>query len=460
MSSVKRSSSGVVTYSRKNVRTVVTKTAVSTPKSPEQKKRSFWDFSASSDEDELVREVRSPSMIISENALKRKASEFADPREKKLSAASPNITKSSHSISNSPMKSTFVQQEGQSSDLPQRITPQKSNLVQRGGIKNTSPVATRTRRQTPQPVPVPPPPTTPKSKAQPERRTSLSPKTPPEQTTTPRRILSRVHSPLSTPPSSSKSHSQPALPASPKQRTRSGLAKRSLTFDGTASPRMTPKQEKTWESIEMIDDTSFSPMRRRLVDKLREEASKSPERTRVFSPAHSQLSDSQLSRDDILETEISRVLEYTAPSVMVEDRPLRKESQSDSQGTYLSRSRSFLVETCETQASMDIPGLDQLWQVEEKVLHEVEEEDLDPGVKSWHELKRGGEDKRLLDEMEDLIEQCKVGGRIGLRRSSVLQIVDRILKDATWGKKLKAWGLLSTFIHDVTDADKDPVSRY
>jgi hypothetical protein len=220
---------------------------------------------------------------------------------------------------------------------------------------------------------------------------------------------------------------------------------------------VTPKQEKTWESLDLIDDTSFSPMRRRLVDKLREEASKSPERTRL-SPAYSQLTDYQLTRDEILEDEISRILDYTTPLVITEDRQTRKEtSQSDSQGTYLSRSRSYLAETTGSQSPMDISGLEDLLKPTEETQKIIEEEEIDPGVKSWHELKRGGEDKRLLDEMEDLVEQCKLGGRMGLRRSSVLQIIDRILKDFTWGKKFKAWGLLSTFINNVADADKDPV---
>jgi hypothetical protein len=153
-----------------------------------------------------------------------------------------------------------------------------------------------------------------------------------------------------------------------------------------------------------------------------------------------------------LEDEISRILEYTVPTA---EEPRRKEpSQSESQGTYLSRSRSFLADS---QDLTGIPGLDELWQPE--AVQEVDEEE-DVGVKSWHELKRGGEDKRLLDEMEDLLEESKVGGRLRLRRSSVLQIVEKLLNDVLWRRKFKALGLLSTFVRNVADASLDPVCSF
>jgi hypothetical protein len=101
-------------------------------------------------------------------------------------------------------------------------------------------------------------------------------------------------------------------------------------------------------------------------------------------------------------------------------------------------------------------GLEDLWNTDPDPPDSPMEED-DPGVKSWHELKRGGEDKRLLDEMEDLIEECKASGRIGLRRSSVLQIVQKLFDDITWRRKFKALGLMSTFIQNVKDAKDDPV---
>jgi Wings apart-like protein regulation of heterochromatin len=103
-------------------------------------------------------------------------------------------------------------------------------------------------------------------------------------------------------------------------------------------------------------------------------------------------------------------------------------------------------------------SMEELWQIdfeEEQAKDVVEEEDL--GVRSWHELKRGGQDKRLLDEMEDLIEECKAGGRLGLRRSSVLQIVDKLFGDVEWRKKFKGLGLMTMFIQSVADAHTDPV---
>ena len=85
----------------------------------------------------------------------------------------------------------------------------------------------------------------------------------------------------------------------------------------------------------------------------------------------------------------------------------------------------------------------------------VEEEDL--GVRSWHELKRGGQDKRVLDEMEDLIDQCNASGRLSLRRSSVLQIVEKLFADVEWRRKFKGLGSMSMFIEVMADADADPV---
>jgi hypothetical protein len=211
---------------------------------------------------------------------------------------------------------------------------------------------------------------------------------------------------------------------------------------------MTPKQEKTWEFLPLVDEGS--PSRRRLVDKLREEASRTPERTRT-PPALSQ--SNPLPSTTAFEDDISRVLDYKVP-ISEELKLTRKEnSQSESQGTYLSRSRSFLAEP--SMQGSQFEGLDELWQPQES--QAVEEEEEDVGVKSWHELKRGGEDKRLLDEMEDLIEECKSGGRIGPRRSSVLQIVEKLLNDNAWRKKFKALGLMSTFVHHVADAHSDPV---
>jgi len=148
--------------------------------------------------------------------------------------------------------------------------------------------------------------------------------------------------------------------------------------------------------------------------------------------------------------EISRVLDYQVPTIDSKSR--REISQSESQGTYLSRQRSFLAEP-----SVQDPmfGLEDLWNTDPDPPDSPMEDD--PGVKSWHELKRGGEDKRLLDEMEDLIEECKSSGRIGLRRSSVLQIVQKLFDDITWRRKFKALGLMSTFIQNVKDAKDDPV---
>jgi len=139
-----------------------------------------------------------------------------------------------------------------------------------------------------------------------------------------------------------------------------------------------------------------------------------------------------------------------------EPRSQRKElSQSESQGTYLSRSRSFLAEP-NLQDSLSLTDFDSLFAPEPPAKEHEEDEDLSV-VKSWHELKRGGEDKRLLDEMEDLIEEAKSGKRMGLRRSIVLQIAEKLLNDVQWRRKFKALGLMSSFIRNVADAYIDPV---
>ena len=216
---------------------------------------------------------------------------------------------------------------------------------------------------------------------------------------------------------------------------------------------MTPKQAKTWESLIIHED--LSPSRRRLVDKLRDEAARTPERTKTPSPAVAQ--SQSIVQSFNLDDEISRILECTQP-VVVEEQPrsvARKESQSDSQGTYLSRSRTFLADS-----SMQDPlSVQDFWQAdfEEEQAKDmvVEEEDL--GVRSWHELKRGGQDKRVLDEMEDLIDQCNASGRLSLRRSSVLQIVEKLFADVEWRRKFKGLGSMSMFIEVMADADADPV---
>jgi Wings apart-like protein regulation of heterochromatin len=211
---------------------------------------------------------------------------------------------------------------------------------------------------------------------------------------------------------------------------------------------MTPSQERIWQSLPIQEDfPPVTPTRRRLVDKLKEEKARTPERNRSSPVRVFDVGDEPRNLDD----EISRIL-----GKGMEERA-KSESQGETQGTYLSRARSFLAES--TSVEGGIPGLDEIWHVEEMKMEIIdEEEDLDPGVKSWHELKRGGEDKRLVDEMEDLIEECKVGKKMSLRRSSVVQIVGKLLNDANRRRKFKELGLMSSFISNVADAGKDLVS--
>jgi len=218
---------------------------------------------------------------------------------------------------------------------------------------------------------------------------------------------------------------------------------------------MTPKQEKTWEFLPLKDDGTSPSPRRRLVDKLREQVIRSPER--VYTPPT--ISIPEAMPPSTIEDEISRVLAYQPPQLLDEPRSQRKElSQSESQGTYLSRSRSFLAEP-NLQDSLSLTDFDSLFAPEPPAKEHEEDEDLSV-VKSWHELKRGGEDKRLLDEMEDLIEEAKSGKRMGLRRSIVLQIAEKLLNDVQWRRKFKALGLMSSFIQNVADANTDAVFTY
>lgn len=449
-------STRTITYSRR-------KTVKHPPKAPavdenvptaiqnDAPSRSFWDFQGSSDEDEPATKTQVPSMEVTKvtpmNTLKRKPSAIAEASVLKKAV----VGMEARSRSSTPLRqSPTLEKKELGSE--QKLIPRKSNLVTRNSMRTKSPVAMKTTRQPSHPPSTPPRATTPKP--MPTLQTSVSPKTSPRQSNTPtKRSFSRVNSsPLSTPPSSRNSNSQPVA-TTPTPRPTSRLGTRSRTFSDFPSPQMTPKQEKIWESLPLVDEGS--PSRRRLVDKLREEASRTPERTRTppitFQPPLSQ--PNPLPSTTPFEDEISRILDYKVP-IAEEPAPQKENSQSESQGTYLSRSRSFLAEPSK-EGSLDFDMLDDLWQPRESQVVEEEEEEL--GVKSWHELKRGGEDKRLLDEMEDLIEECKAVGRIGPRRSSVLQIVEKLLNDINWRRKFKALGLMSTFVHHVADANSDPV---
>ena len=440
MSSVKQhQNSRVVAYNRK----ASGKTAGKVPAN--QTNKGFWDFLDSSDEEAPIKRttVQSPP-VTPDKLLKRKAVEvIAERLSKKTQVAGRVRSRSSTPVDTRKQArqttSTEVDQKLQS---PQTITPRKSNLIARSNAKSGASAPASSRQKTPQPLSTPPRPSTPKSKPKADMQTPTPPRISPKQSITPtKRAFTRVNSsPLSTPPSSHNSVSQP-LAVTPRSTSRQST--RSRSFNDFSSPKMTPKQEKTWESLPITE--SSSPARRRLVDKLREQASRTtPEKTRTPPPIPPTFT---------IEEEISRVLEYKVPTFEEPPRPQRKEvSQSDSQGTYLSRSRSFLADT-PMQESFPF---EELWQPEP--LQEMNgQEEEDSGVKSWHELKRGGEDKRLLDEMEDLIEECKFGGRLGLRRSSVLQIVEKLFNDITWRRKFKGLGLMSTFIQNVADAYSDPV---
>jgi hypothetical protein len=438
MSSARRyQSTRVVTYSRNSSSRGKSKSPVSQRKQPREslgeENRSIWEFGDSSDEEEgSERTSVLQHIAVSSSPLKRKAGgDVARDGKKALTNRIEEAT-------------AEARQRASTGDSNQRrpqsdgtVTPRKSKLIPSGKNKESQ-ASTTSSRRTSQPPATPPRALTPKT------RYDLLPSTPPQPspqpiTTPPKRTFSRVNSsPMSTPRSSGNSVSQ-LLPTTPSPR-KSRAVTRSNTFHEFSSPKLTPKQEKTWEFLPLAE--SPSPSRRRLVDKLREQV-KTPEVIRT-SPR-----DNQPVAPITLEDEISRVLEYTAPVV---EEPRRKEpSQAESQGTYLSRARSFLAES----QDLGIPGLDELWQPEG--IQEQDDDEEDVGVKSWHELKRGGEDKRLLDEMEDLLEESKSGGRLGLRRTSVLQIVDKLFNDVSWRRKFKALGLLSAFTRNVADANSDPV---
>jgi Wings apart-like protein regulation of heterochromatin len=449
MSSLKRHrDTRVVTYSRKPSGKVSGKVSGSkitlrTNKKLDETNRGFWDFLDSSDDEEVPAEESAlqPSPVTPDRQLKRKTvgvvgeslgkKEVVEGRKRSRSSTPVDIRRRVKQTTEADSKLQY----------PKAITPRMSNLISSSDVKSTSSTPSNSRSRTPQPQFTPPRPSTPRSKT--DVQTSTPPRTSPNPSTTPtKRTLARVHSsPLSTPPSSQNLTSQP-LPTTP--RTASRLSTPSRSLNDFSSPKMTPKQEKTWESLP-ITDTS-SPSRRRLVDKLREEASRTtPEKTHTPPP----ISTITFSIED----EISRILEYKIPTFEEPRPPPRKDlSQSDSQGTYLSRSRSILADPSVQESLI----FEELWQPEEPS-QQINDEEEDSGVKSWHELKRGGEDKRLLDEMEDLIEECKVDGRLGLRRSSVLQIVQKLSNDVTWRRKFKALGLMSNFIQNVEDAYIDPV---
>jgi len=437
----RQKSTGAVTYSRKTTAKTITNSPTRPGRPPhgratDESNRSFWDFDESSEDEQNEKTVVKRAKVYDEiqDTTKRKATESPDDRITKMLAT---------------VKSPAgVIKRRENLQSTKAVTPRKSNFAVN---PNDGPSShERPRQQTPQLQTQSPRPTTPRSK--PASTASTPPRPSPKPWITPtKRPLSRAtSSTLSTPTSFHKSHSQPNF-GGPGLKPRS--SPRSRTFSDFSSPKMTPKQAKTWESLIIHED--LSPSRRRLVDKLRDEAARTPERTKTPSPAVAQ--SQSIVQSFNLDDEISRILECTQP-VVVEEQPrsvARKESQSDSQGTYLSRSRTFLADS-----SMQDPlSVQDFWQAdfEEEQAKDmvVEEEDL--GVRSWHELKRGGQDKRVLDEMEDLIDQCNASGRLSLRRSSVLQIVEKLFADVEWRRKFKGLGSMSMFIEVMADADADPV---
>lgn len=444
----RKHSAPVVTYSRK-VATKVTRgqpdgnNIVEKSKVKDETNSSFWDFLDSSDEDTGPKKVTAKSSVaVNETVVKGKAMDGALEIVGKNAIAerrqSVQFSTGHVETTKEPVKS--IKAEQKEVESAKHITPKKSTLISRSNLKSATPSPSKPtppRHRAPSTPPLPP-------KTKPIPQSTTPPKQSPQRVkTTPNRTFPSVKSsPLSTPPPSHKSYSQPI---SPTPRSASRISTRSRTYSDFSSPRITPKQEKTWDALPLSDE--FSPSRRRLVDKLREQVQSSPETSRPPPPVHINSQPESLPN---LDDEISRILEYTVP-VVEEPRPSRKElSQSESQGTYLSRSRSFLADS---QATV----FDELWQPEEPPKIDEELEEDISAVKSWHELRRGGQDKRLLDEMEDLIEECKVGGRIGLRRSSVLQIVQKLVGDVNWRRKFKSLGLMSTFVLSVKDAVNDPV---
>ena len=452
MSSLKRHQNPrAITYSRKTSRRMTTKVPASQIQMQDPKKqktdetsRGFWDFLDSSDEEtEPVKGITAkPPPVVSEVPLKRKAIDVDVERLGKKTLLDEN----GRSRSSTPVDARRQPKQTTEGDQkllqsPQSVTPRKSNLIPGSKIKTTPSTPTSSRQRTPQPLSTPSRPTTPKSR--PEIH-ATPPRVSPKQSITPtKRPFSQVHSsPLSTPPSTQNSISQP-LPTTPTPQSR--LRTRSSTFNDFPSPKMTPKQAETWESLPITEDSS--PSRRRLVDKLREQASRTPDKTRTPPPIPI-ITTPSISIED----EISRILEYSVPTIE-ETRPRKEVSQSESQGTYLSRSRSFLADA----SAQESLAFEEFWHQppEEQGPSQVEEEDF--GVKSWHELKRGGKDKRLIDEMEDIIEDCKPGGRLGLRRLSILQVVEKLFNDVTWRRKFIGLGIMSNFIQNVEDAYSDPV---
>ena len=453
MSSLKRHQNPrAITYSRKTSGRMITKVTAgqiqmrtTKKQKTEEMSRGFWDFLDSSDEEALpMKEVAvKPTAAVPEVAPKRKATDVEGERLGKKALLDEN----ERSRSSTPVDVRRKPKQTMEGDQillqsPQSITPRKSNLIARSN-KPAPSTPTNSRQRTPQRLSTPPRPTTPKSRSEVH---ATPPRVSPKQSITPtKRPFSRAHSsPLSTPPSSRNSISQP-LPSTPTPQSR--LRTRSDIFNDISSPKMTPKQAEIWESLPITEDSS--PSRRRLVDKLREQVSKTPDKPRTPPPIPTITNPSIT-----IEDEISRILEYTVPT-LEETRPRKEVSQSDSQGTYLSRSRSFLADASEQETL----AFEEFWHQppEEQGPSQVEEEE-DYGVKSWHELKRGGKDKRIIDEMEDLIEECKPGGRLGLRRLSILQVVEKLFNDVTWRRKFKGLGLMSNFIQNVQDAYTDPVT--